>query len=567
MEAEYRRETTGVYMIIKKEPGFSDGGYEERTIGENHIPGLLKMRTESIDGQKYYKYDISDLKPFRGYCRMMRFGQQEVKKLLLEILSSIVRFEDYLLDADHLLLDPEFLYAAPDGRKIEMAYVPFYREDFRVQLRRLLEFIMIQVGSSEHDAVVFICRIMHELGEVNAEPGSLLAIVMNDGKRPEDADLVPANNSDALLQGGVCRENMAGALPGEFGDDSHRMMGDRENEDGAGTAQGSFGYGAEKPGGKESGKKRSRAKKMRAGKGHGAEKQASEEAYTGMGQKPGKVSGFGMNDTDGNDAPTGRRLPGEKARALAPEKETWIIAAAGIGAAVLVYLGLHFYGFAAHGIRAMAAVSAAAGAAVLLIALMIRKMQKRCSIGEEEDRDDPAPAFPCAGDFMPGERNSGNSFGRKPPIKRDVPWGHAEESGMLAAGFCVGESGNMNAEARDETILLYGAGSLRRDGPAAGDAACLRPDPPNDALPVIRLDDDDILIGKQANSADAVIPEKTVSRIHARIVRKNGKYYISDLGSRNGTSVDGEQLAGGHEIELKNGAHVTFAACSYVFVA
>ena len=41
-----------------------------------------------------------------------------------------------------------------------------------------------------------------------------------------------------------------------------------------------------------------------------------------------------------------------------------------------------------------------------------------------------------------------------------------------------------------------------------------------------------------------MIPDDTVSRIHARIFRKNGMYFISDMGSKNGTTVDGETLIG-----------------------
>ena len=44
-----------------------------------------------------------------------------------------------------------------------------------------------------------------------------------------------------------------------------------------------------------------------------------------------------------------------------------------------------------------------------------------------------------------------------------------------------------------------------------------------------------------------------------------GEYYLSDLGSKNGTSVDGHMAVGNEEIRLTDGAGVKFADLEYVF--
>ena len=62
-----------------------------------------------------------------------------------------------------------------------------------------------------------------------------------------------------------------------------------------------------------------------------------------------------------------------------------------------------------------------------------------------------------------------------------------------------------------------------------------------------------------------MIPDDTVSRIHARIFRKNGMYFISDMGSKNGTTVDGEALIGRDEIPLTEGARICFSNCAYLY--
>jgi serine phosphatase RsbU (regulator of sigma subunit) len=58
----------------------------------------------------------------------------------------------------------------------------------------------------------------------------------------------------------------------------------------------------------------------------------------------------------------------------------------------------------------------------------------------------------------------------------------------------------------------------------------------------------EIVIGR-ATSAAVVIPDTRVSRQHARIVRRNGGWWVEDLGTRNGTLLNGEPMAGAARLE------------------
>jgi hypothetical protein len=49
------------------------------------------------------------------------------------------------------------------------------------------------------------------------------------------------------------------------------------------------------------------------------------------------------------------------------------------------------------------------------------------------------------------------------------------------------------------------------------------------------------------------ILDKTVSRTHLKIFRRDNEYYIQDLKSRNGTFVNGARVQAGEEIEVKRG--------------
>lgn len=69
------------------------------------------------------------------------------------------------------------------------------------------------------------------------------------------------------------------------------------------------------------------------------------------------------------------------------------------------------------------------------------------------------------------------------------------------------------------------------------------------------VDTDEFLIGR-GSDCQVILPERQVSRYHARIAHDHGKFILHDLDSKNGTHVNGEQVQGsqllrdGDEIQI-----------------
>jgi len=70
------------------------------------------------------------------------------------------------------------------------------------------------------------------------------------------------------------------------------------------------------------------------------------------------------------------------------------------------------------------------------------------------------------------------------------------------------------------------------------------------------LDTDVVVIGREIGMCDLVLPERQVSRRHAKIERTSGGFVLTDLNSKNGTFLNGkpvkrpELLQDGDEIEI-----------------
>lgn len=78
---------------------------------------------------------------------------------------------------------------------------------------------------------------------------------------------------------------------------------------------------------------------------------------------------------------------------------------------------------------------------------------------------------------------------------------------------------------------------------------------------------DEFIIGRDPKNADLILPDPGVGRIHARIIRRAGSFLISDLGSKNGSSLDGKKLLRHEETLLPDRCILQFADRAFYFQA
>lgn len=120
----------------------------------------------------------------------------------------------------------------------------------------------------------------------------------------------------------------------------------------------------------------------------------------------------------------------------------------------------------------------------------------------------------------------------------------------------VVESSQLHADYGETVVLSAGA--------VSGPASLVSKEPGE--LATIYINEDLTVIGKLETACDAVISLPTVSRIHAKIKKKEDAYYLTDMNSRNGTAVNGRLLLPDEEYQLEPEDEVDFAQARYIFL-
>ena len=297
------------------------------------------------------------------------------------------------------------------------------------------------------------------------------------------------------------------------------------------------------------------SKQAGPGRGGAADRESGGLKFPGFGKKEVSEKNSRRNTgTADNPKRSGGTLgPGRKKTAESevkkalgnqlPEKGTVRMALIAAIPAALLFVLLHVQNVLVLSTAEAAGIAFFVAAAILLILYLTEKTASKRRSAQDQGNSFHGEAF-----FR--EQPGGEAY-REP--YRGQPDGEAyrEPLPSYAAAGAAGDPGSFTPlyEKAEENAFI----------------ASLIPADNLSGLQEIRLHGREILIGKQKNLVNAVIPDDTVSRIHARIFRKNGMYFISDMGSKNGTTVDGEALIGRDEIPLTEGARICFSNCAYLY--
>lgn len=81
----------------------------------------------------------------------------------------------------------------------------------------------------------------------------------------------------------------------------------------------------------------------------------------------------------------------------------------------------------------------------------------------------------------------------------------------------------------------------------------------------IELERFPLTLGKLAEFSDVTIPDRTVSRMHARLEERDGNIYLLDLNSTNGTKRNGRTVNMNEEVALEPGDKLAFGGVSFTY--
>ena len=134
MKTYYKNDLKKTYLILDGMEGEQED-YQTIMLRECEIQGLLRVEIRYIDNQTQYQYDISGKTAFKTLYEKMNLNYKEMKRLVENLLHTIQTIRKYMLDANCILLEPEYIFC--DSKGFYFCYYPPCRKDAKKMFHQL----------------------------------------------------------------------------------------------------------------------------------------------------------------------------------------------------------------------------------------------------------------------------------------------------------------------------------------------------------------------------------------------------------------------------------------------
>lgn len=188
MDIRYKNDANHNYMIIKKDKGPVNINHEKMVI-RNNIEGLLKMNLHFIDEDAFYYYDIRSKQSLSRLFEGRYMSGEELKNLFRGMVRAFNELEQYLLPAEDMILDPEYIYVDIDTISPEFAFFPSAKgREKQEEIMSLAEFLIDHADRNDPMAARLAYDYYESVTDGVISP-ALLISGMNEEKDPAGPEM------------------------------------------------------------------------------------------------------------------------------------------------------------------------------------------------------------------------------------------------------------------------------------------------------------------------------------------------------------------------------------------
>lgn len=507
MHTEYKRDMNHNYLVLHGEEEIDTSSYQVRMMVGNVVPSLVKCRIQGMNGDFSVYYDITSRQALASFYENRKLGQEDLKLIFGELIRVMEDMAEYLMNPEQLVLMPEYMFLEVEKREIGFCFLPGYKKDLKEQFQEFTEYILPKINHEDDMAV----RIGY----------GIYRRAMEDSFHLEHI-----------------KEELYRGCDGEAGRDDDMTLRPHEKE--------------------------SESQKI-----------LTEERA---------VSGIGLTDIGGEQfwRDSRSRSMDYKSEKTGNKKNRYGILKriAGIAGGIMVLgliLAAKMLGYLSGAELSVILGTMIAGMGTgMLIYTAARKIKRKKAEERKQDseRNMRRAHAKAEREFMKNSERGGWEPERN--LKNDRQekdiWKEQEENivskekterdtGVLERTPLQLHPGKIQA---NESVKNFGETVVLSMNSTHGPPSLVSREPGE--LATIYIEKELVVIGKLQTASDAVIDLPTVSRVHAKIKKKEGSYYLTDLNSRNGTTVNGRLLKAEEEYCLQNEDEVAFAQARYVFL-
>lgn len=518
-EAKYFKDYNHNYLILKSvETGLGED-YRYRMLASNKIGKILRCSVRNINGAVYFYYDISSKVTLENYYQGKKMSYEQVKDFFLQMDGIYQSLGEFFMEEEGLLLEPGFIYYDFTTKKYFGIYYPGKKDKTENRYEKLCDFLLNHIDNGSQRLV----DIVYQVYDMSACRGFSLMDALSLFEDTEgDSGKNHANITEPMYIAGN-------------GYDSNCVMENNSQNSCSFNSQNivdediiSCGMDDEQDG-----------------------------VYTVSGEAE-----YGEWDTNGNKKSISvekkKEKPGFSSKSVTIFYSVFAVISL-LGTGVMFFLYLR-YELTEQEFMMVVCCAAVLGLcfvfSLVQILLSGRKDRKR----QEEEKlllEDIEDEFRDERGILIGnvlDKNMDMAVARSHISEHAVEYGtrNQNENRSNEAKIYKGEK----EERYGQTVFLEA-------GKQEAEYKLYALDKKNKKH--IRLTQFPFTIGKMPGCVDCVIADDSISRLHARIEKQDGKILLTDMNSMNGTYKNGLRMEPSETVEIEPGDEIRFGKLNYCY--
>ena len=153
MYAEYKRDVSHNYLILREDEKVNTASYQVRMLTGNVIPSILKCRIQGLDGNLLFYYDITSRQSLASFYEQRKFHSKDLHMLFGGFIRVMEEMAEFLMNTDQLLLCPEYIFLDIEKREVKFCCLPDYHHPIQEQFRELTEYLLPRLDHEDPLAV------------------------------------------------------------------------------------------------------------------------------------------------------------------------------------------------------------------------------------------------------------------------------------------------------------------------------------------------------------------------------------------------------------------------------
>ena len=530
---DFENNVSASYLVLKAGLGEPIQQYQVEMIKNNPHAGILDLDIQQRNDTVCLYYNISSKISLSQFLNKRKPGRNEVLEILMGIETALREGKNFFLSENSFLIHPDYIYTQPGKAEISLVYIP---AALKVDIIKVLKDFIINLLMAAADledtaSDNYMQRILAyaKLDTFNLTDFDKLLRELRIGKPGEmPARAAVREQPQAVPQAAGAPVQKPSASAGK-----QPPLPRQEPMPASGDAKGS---------GNTATPALSQPSRPPVPPRPGPARPVPPQALKPLGKETAGAKPAPVLNRDGT-----QKMVYKPVTLLLAGMLQILLAAAGILCAVVMHPA------------ASDAASTYFGIVIVLLAvdfLALRKLlEKKNKVPKEiRQKTEVKQAIPSPVNVEMKKReirNNPAAAGARPPVPGSNPGFPGTPAGLFDAPTEV-----LSGEGDAPTVVLVASegGNPYLKSTAGG------------VVEEIPVKKPRFVIGRLKEQVDYVSQNSAVGKVHAEILYRDGRYFIKDFNSRNGTFVNGTRIGGGMEHEIVNGSRITFANSDYLFI-